>query len=75
MISPTIVTIVTVALSAIALVIIGVCVLKNLFRPVFRSGMQLAIALLCIPIALLLAKVVCGIATSTVLGMVDVEDQ
>lgn len=73
MISPTIVTIVTVALSAIALVIIGVCVLKNLFRPVFRSGMQLAIALLCIPIALLLAKVVCGIATSTVLGMVDVE--
>ncbi len=67
----TVVLIVTVALSALALIIIGACVLKNLFRPVLRSGMQLAVALLCIPIALLLAKVICQVAASTVLGMLD----
>ena len=67
----TVVLIVTVALSALALIILGVCVLKNLFRPVLRSGMQLAVALLCIPIALLLAKVMCQVVASTVLGMLD----
>ncbi len=67
----TVVLIVTMALSALALIILGVCVLKNLFRPVLRSGMQLAVALLCIPIALLLAKVICQVVASSVLGMLD----
>ncbi len=73
MINSTIVLIVTAALSAIAVIVLGICVLKNMFRPVLRSGMQLAVALLCIPIALLLTKVACSAATSAVLGMIDID--
>ena len=73
MINSTIVLIVTAALSAIAVIVLGICVLKNMFRPVLRSGMQLAVALLCIPIALLLTKVVCSAATSAVLGMINID--
>jgi hypothetical protein len=71
MIPPIVVLIATVALSAIALIILLVCVLKNMLRPVLRSGMQLVVALACIPIALLVTKLACQTALSKVLGMID----
>ena len=72
MFTSTMVTIVGIALGSIATLIILVCMLKGLFRPVLRSGMQLLVALICIPIALLLAKIVGGALLDTALGFVDV---
>ena len=56
MISPTIVLVVGLALALVSLIVIAVCVIKSMLRPVLRSGMQLVVALACIPIALLLSK-------------------
>lgn len=71
MISPTIVTIVGLILAAFPLIVLLVCVLKNMLRPVLRSIMQLLVALACIPVSLLLAKLACKVAVDKVLGMID----
>lgn len=71
MIPPIVVTIAGLALAAVALIVLLVCVLKSMFRPVLRSGMQLVVALTCIPVALLLAKMACKIAVDKVLGLID----
>ena len=73
MISPTIVTIAGLALGGIALIVVLICVLKSMFRPVLRSGMQLVVALACIPVALLLAKLACKTAVDKVLPLIDLE--
>ena len=74
MISPTIVTIVGLSLAAVALIVLLIRVLKSMFRPVLRSGMQLLVALTCIPISLLLAKVACSVAVDKVLALIDLGD-
>jgi hypothetical protein len=73
MLNPTLVLIVTVALSAISLIVLGICILKNLFRPVMRSGMQLLVALTCIPVALLLAKVISAALVENVIAILTAE--
>ena len=73
MISPTIVLIAGLSLAAVALIVMLVCVLKCIFRPVLRSGMQLVVALACIPIALLLAKLVCKTAVDEALALIDLD--
>ena len=71
MISPTIVLVVGLALALVSLIVIAVCVIKSMLRPVLRSGMQLVVALACIPIALLLSKLLCKTAVDAALGMID----
>lgn len=73
MLDPTLVLIVTVALSAISLIALGICILKNLFRPVMRSGLQLLVALTCVPVALLLAKVISAALVENVIAMLTAE--
>ncbi len=72
MFTSTIAMIVSASLAAVALLILLVCVLKSLFRPVLRSGMQLLVAIVCIPVAILLAKMVGGVLVDTLIGLVDV---
>ena len=68
----TMATIVGVGLTVLALAILAVCILKSLFRPVFRTGMQLLVAVVCIPIALLLAKIVGVGIKNAIIGAVNV---
>ena len=72
MITSTTALIVSVVLVAFVLLVLGICILRCLFRPILRSGMQLLVALVCIPVALLIAKAVGGAFKDMLLGLFDV---
>ena len=71
MIPQEVVMLITLALTAYAALIVLVCTLKNMFRSVFRGGAYLCLALICVPIAVILAKVAANVLTDKVLALLD----
>ncbi len=72
MLTSTMALIVGAVLVTIALLFLGICILRCMFRPLLRSSMQLLVSLVCIPVALLAAKAVGGALTDFVLGLFDI---
>ena len=72
MLTSTMALIVGAVLVTITLLFLGICILRSMFRPLLRSSMQLLVALVCIPVALLVAKAVGGALTDFVLGLFDI---
>ena len=63
-----------VAMYAVAVVILAVCILKDIFRSTLRSGVSLGLLMLSIPIAVFLTRGTIDRLTSTVLHMFDLSN-
>jgi len=68
----TITLIAALTISFFAFIILLICTLKYMFRSVFRGGVFLGVALICIPISVLLAKFAANMLTDVLLSVLDI---
>lgn len=64
-------TLTLVAVYAIAVIVIGVCVLRNMFRSVLRGSVALGLTLIALPLSVLVARATVDGLTSKILHMID----
>ena len=60
-----------IAAYACAVIVIAVCVVRNLFRSIFRGAVALGLAVIALPLSVLIARLTVDSLTSKILHLVD----